>query len=324
MTLAQTELYGSVAADLSKVSEILAGQLTSEEAYLQEMVGRLSHRQGKMLRPALVLLAGRTVGRCADEHYILAALVEMVHLASLVHDDVIDEAESRRKMPSLNRMMGNEGAVLLGDYVMTGAFALCSSLRSHAANQILCNTCREICLGELMQVAHRRNFELTEAQYLDIIAKKTASLLSACGTFGGTFGAAAPQTTDMLTWYGHNLGMAFQIADDMLDLVGTEEEMGKTLGRDLEKGELTLPLIRFLATADGSAHTEMISALSHHPADGLGRIRQLLQESDALAYCGSLAQEFTDKALAAVDGLPPSEAKDCMAAVAEFVLSRRN
>lgn len=323
MTVLQAELYGSVAADLPRVCDILDAQLASQDAYVQRLVRRATEHRGKMLRPALVLLSGQALGRRAEEHYALAAVVEMVHLASLVHDDVIDEADARRSMPSANRTMGNEGAVLLGDYIMSGAFRLCSSLNSHQASQLLASTCHVICQGELMQVSRRGNLELDEAEYLDIIGRKTAWLLRACGLFGAMFTDAPDHLARRLAEYGHNVGMAFQIADDILDLAGTEEEMGKTLGRDLDKGELTLPLIRYLNSANGSAREGMIAAIMDVQPEDLGRIRQLLLDSDCLGYCQQLARGYVERAKSCLIDLPDSLERDCLSAVAEFVLTRR-
>jgi geranylgeranyl pyrophosphate synthase len=166
--------------------------------------------------------------------------------------------------------------------------------------------------------------DLTEPDYLDIIAKKTASLLRACGLFGATFAGAPPQLVNRIAQYGHHLGMAFQIADDMLDLLGSEEEMGKTVGRDLDRGELTLPFIRFLDTASATARAEMVAALDDAQPSSIQQILRLLRESDALAYCDRLARSYTERATSALEALPPSEARDCLAAIAEFVLSRRH
>lgn len=323
MTTAQAELYGSVAAGLPRVCDILDATLASDELSVQELLGTIQGRRGKMLRPALVLLSGHAVGRCTEAHDTLAAVVEMMHLASLVHDDVIDEADSRRERPSVNRTVGNEAAVLLGDYVMSNAFQLCTSIGSSHVDELLGSTCRVVCLGEMMQVAQRRNLRMTEAQYLDIIARKTAWLLRTCGLFGAHLAEADPDSTERLGRYGHALGMAFQIADDMLDLAGSEEEMGKTLGRDLAKGDLTLPLIRFLNTASDAGRSEMVDALSNGHPGGLERVRQLVLDGENMAYCSRIARDHADQAISLLDDLPPTEARDCMSAVAEFVLTRR-
>ncbi len=324
MALVQLELYGSVAEDLTKVWRILETEMASDEPSVVRLLDTLTYKRGKMLRPALVLLGGKAFDRVTETHYSLAAVVEMVHLASLIHDDVIDEADSRRNRPSVNQTLGNEGAVLLGDFVMAAAFETCSGLRSHEANRILSATCRTICVGELMQVAQRRNLELGEAAYLDIISKKTASLLRTCGQFGAVFGEADASAVMSLSRYGHDLGMAFQIADDVLDFVGSEEEMGKTLGRDLDKGELTLPLIRFLETRNGSARAALEGAIEDPRPERLGRIRELIHESDSLEYCRRLASRYAHQAVDHLADLPDSEARNSLIAVADFVLSRRH
>ncbi len=324
MTLAQqVQPYSSIVADLNRVADVLQQELSSDVPIVQDLVERLSPHRGKMLRPALVLLGGKASGDCGDEHYVMAAVVEMVHLASLVHDDVIDEADSRRQKPSLNRVMGNEGAVLLGDYVMSHAFRLCNSLESWEASRLLSVACNQICLGELMQVAERRNLALTEGQYLDIIAKKTASLLSVCCRFGAVLAGEDDRCGDALARYGHHLGMAFQISDDMLDLVGNEEEMGKSLGRDLEKGELTLPVIHFLANADEPQRAEALAAIGNGKPADVRRLRRLLVEGTTIPYCDRLAREHAEEAAKALKTLPDSEARESFLGVAEFVCTRR-
>lgn len=323
MTSVQTQLYGSVADDLPKVCDIVDAQLTSDDPYVRRLVARVIGKRGKLLRPALVLLSSRLLGRCMESHFALAAVAEMIHIASLVHDDVIDEADSRRNMPSANRAMGNEGAVLLGDYIMSTAFRLCCKQDSHQANQLLASTCHVVCHGELMQVSRRGDFEMSQDEYLDIIARKTAWLLRTCVLFGTLFTDAPKSASDQLAEYGHNVGMAFQIADDMLDLAGTEEEMGKTLGRDLAKGELTLPLIRFLSTADEASRSEMIEVIRNPQPEDWARIRELLLGSDCLEYCDRLAREYVEQANSCLLDLPDTLERDSLSAVADFVLSRR-
>ncbi len=324
MTIVQTDIYGPAAADIPRVCEIFDAELSSEDPYVQGLVSRVVGRRGKMLRPALVLLSGRALGQCRQEHVALAAVVEMVHIASLVHDDIIDEAHARRQMPSVNRVAGNEGAVLLGDYIIARAFHLCNSLRSHEVNSLLTDTCKMICLGELMQVSHRGDFELGEDRYLDIIAKKTASLMRTCSILGAVCAGADANTAAQFGRYGQNLGMAFQISDDLLDLYGTEEEVGKTLGHDLNRGELTLPLIRFLSAAPPASRQEMLVAIREGVRGGLSRIRRLLLDDGCIEYCRQLAGRYGDQAIACLDGLPAGDAKDALAALPEFVLLRRS
>jgi octaprenyl-diphosphate synthase len=324
MTLVQTDLYGPAAPDLPRVCELLDAELATEDRFIQNLLTRITNHRGKMLRPVLVLLSARASGWYSPEHLSLAAVVEMVHLASLVHDDVIDEAEARRCGPSVNRMIGNEGAVLLGDYIIAKAFHLCSSLRSHTINDLLTDTCKVICLGELLQVSNRRNLEISESEYLDIISKKTAWLMRTCGLFGTVSLGVTPEIRRHLGQYGLELGMAFQISDDVLDLYGSEEEMGKTVGHDLAKGELTLPLIHFLQTAGPAARREMVSLIGEQGSGPLGRIRELLGENSSPEYCLQLARDCSERAVGHLNGLPASEARDAMVALAEFVINRRS
>jgi len=322
MSIVQADLYGPVVTDLRHVGEIFDAALASEDPRVQNLVANITRRHGKMLRPALVLLVGRALDRLSDDHFVLGAVIEMIHVASLVHDDVLDEAPSRRNTPSANRLIGNEGAVLLGDYIMSQAFRLCCSMRSHEVNDELTDTCRMICLGELLQVSHRHNLDLGEAEYLNIITKKTAWLMRTCGVLGATLSGADPGTVASLGRYGLNLGMAFQITDDLLDLYGSAEEMGKTLGRDLAKGDLTLPLIRFLGTVGGSVRREMVAAIGDGRAVRLERIRDLLRDHDVMADCRRLARSYADRAVSCLEDLPCSDARDALANLADFVSSR--
>ncbi len=318
------ELYEPIQSDLAGVRELLNAELTGEEPFVRDLMGRLSRQSGKLLRPALVLLSGRAFAPCTPRHHTLAAIVEMVHLASLVHDDVLDEALARRSVPSINRLVGNEGAVLLGDYIMAKAFRLCSSLRSHEVNEELTETCRMICLGELVQVSQRHNLRLTEGEYLHIITRKTAWLLRSCCLLGARLSGVEDSAMARMGEYGLNLGIAFQIADDLLDLQGTEEEMGKSLGRDIAKGDLTLPLIRFLNTASGEPHRSMVAALSEPTPDSPDIVRRLLINSDCLETCLQLAREYGGLARICLEELPASPARDALFALTDFVASRRS
>ena len=322
MTTVQTELYGSVAAELPRVCDLLDAQLASDDACVQALLGKVAPQHGKMLRPALVLLSGRALGRCTEDHYALAAVVEMIHMASLVHDDVIDEADARRNMPSANRTLGNEGAVLLGDYIVSAAFRLCNSLRSHEANDIFGGTCNMICLGELIQVAHRRNLQLSEAEYLDIIAKKTAGLIRACAVFGAVFADADARCVDRLAEYGHNLGMAFQITDDVLDFTGDQRQLGKPVGSDLRQGLLTLPALSY---RDANPGDERLARIADHGRPPEAMILGLIADivgSGAIQASLEEAERFGRKARQCLETLPESPYRRALEELAEFTLAR--
>src|SRR3954454_25330228 len=242
-------LIDCVAPQLAVVEKRFLAELNSEIACVNTLVKHVSRFRGKMLRPTLVLLTGAACGELSDAHTVLATVVEMVHMATLVHDDVLDEAELRRKGATINHLRGNEAAVLLGDYLISHSFHLCSSLDSQFASRIIGRTTNQVCEGELLQIHHRNNLDLDEETYFQIISRKTASLCATCCLLGAKYAGASEVRMSQLELFGLSLGTAFQIQDDILDLIGDPTTVGKTLGLDLEKGKLTLPIIHYLRTA---------------------------------------------------------------------------
>src|SRR5205807_2219056 len=194
------------------------------------------------LRPALLLLTARACGRVSAAHHILGAVVEMIHTATLVHDDVLDNASVRRHVATVNAGWGNQASILLGDYLFTHAFHLCSSVDARAC-RLIGEATNRLCAGELHQVTERGNLDLSEDDYFAIIDAKTAELTSCCCRLGALYGGMDEEVVESLATFGRSLGMAFQIADDLLDLVGEERSAGKSLGTDLEQQKLTLPII---------------------------------------------------------------------------------
>jgi octaprenyl-diphosphate synthase len=239
-------VYEPIAADLAAADAVFAQELASEAPHLRDLIAHLAAYRGKRLRPALLLLTAKACGNVTREHHILAAVVEMIHTATLVHDDVLDEASLRRHAPTVNARFGNQRSVLLGDMLFTHAFYLASTTGSTMACRIIGETTNRVCAGELHQIAEQGNLELDEAAYFDIISGKTAALTGCCAQLGALFSGATEAVVESLSRFGHDLGMAFQIADDVLDLVGNEALTGKSLGTDVEQRKLTLPLIYLL------------------------------------------------------------------------------
>lgn len=311
-----------IAADLEKVCRIFDDELFSELPIVNELCDHVRQYRGKMLRPALLLLSGRACGGITDGHLTLAAVVEMVHMATLVHDDVLDEADLRRRRPTINRLEGNEAAVLLGDYLISHAFHLCSSLDSQDASQIIGATTNTICEGELQQVHHRGDFGLTVDHYLQIITRKTASLTGTCCRLGAHFAGADDDAVRSLENYGLDVGIAFQITDDVLDIVGSEKRMGKTLGRDLEKSKLTLPVIHCLHEGNGDLGRQLRRLLADYDHDRT-RLRQLLECTDSIRYALAAARRYVDAAVARIEELPPLDAYDALIRMARLVVNRQ-
>lgn len=317
------ELYAPVAADVEASAAIFRDELVSDQGFISDLCAHVARFHGKRLRPALLLLAARACGAVRPEHRVLAAVVEMVHIATLVHDDVLDEADIRRRSATVNRLWGNERAVLLGDYLISHAFHLCSSLPTPQAARMIAHTANTVCEGELMQVFHRENLALREAEYLDIISRKTASLIGVCGALGAIYAGAPREQVDALRQYGLAVGIAFQITDDLLDLTGDEAEVGKSLGRDVAKGKLTLPLIHFLRSQDEVLRARLITALRSADDQRYREVARLIASSNSIEYAQSTAERYVSSARQALDALPPSDARCALEAMAAFVLARR-
>ncbi|MCG3127195.1 MAG: Heptaprenyl diphosphate synthase component 2 [Phycisphaerae bacterium] len=318
-----TDLHTPVAAGLARVRQIIRDELHSDRPAVRELCAHVERYHGKMIRPTLLLLSGEAAGRVTDDHLTLAAVIEIIHLATLVHDDVLDEADVRRALPTVSRRWGNEQAVLLGDFLISHAFALCSSLDSQAASRLVGLTTNTVCEGEMMQVAQRGRLELDEPGYYDIIARKTAALIRTACVLGARHASADERTVDALGRFGQSVGIAFQIADDLLDLLGDEAETGKSTGRDLDMGKLTLPVIHHLRTADPRTRKESLTLLRSSGALARREFVERLESTESLDYARDAARSHVDAALEALTILPESDARSILRAMAEFIIDRR-
>lgn len=317
------ELYAPIAQDLEAAERVFNDELVSDQGFISDLCAHVARFHGKRVRPALVLLAGRACGEVTATHHTLAAVVEMVHIATLVHDDVLDEADIRRRAATVNRLWGNERAVLMGDFLISHAFHLCSSLDSQTASRLIGQTTNTVCEGEMMQVANRGNCELTEDAYLDIITRKTAALIETCCQLGAWAADADIDTVRRLRAFGRATGIAFQIIDDLLDLTGDESEVGKSLGRDMCEGEVTLPLIRYLQTADAGARREAIRMVEACGPGCQCELARRLRDSGSIDYAEAFARSQIAEACDALKGLPPTPARDSLLTMAQFVIARR-
>lgn len=317
-------LYAPIAAELAAAEDLLRSELSSDDPFVDRLVKHAFRLGGKRLRPALLLLAAKASGKVVRDHVVLAAVVEMIHTATLVHDDILDEADLRRHRETINATSGNEASVLVGDFLFTHAFYLASSLETTHACQMIGRATNIVCAGELRQIHGRGNFELSEAEYLSIIEAKTAELCACCCRLGAHYAGVSLACQDSLDRYGRNLGIAFQIADDLLDLVGHEISMGKSLGTDLEKQKMTLPLIRLLAESTPPERAEIIELLASNNRADRSQINLWLERSDALDYTREKACRYADAAREAIRHLSPSRERDVLAALTELVVSRHD
>lgn len=324
-------LTDCIAPQLAAVDKLFAAELRSDLDCVNTLIKHVARFRGKMLRPCLVLLAGKAAGasehngsaaELTEAHVTIATVVEMVHMATLVHDDVLDEAELRRKGATINHLRGNEAAVLLGDFLISHSYHLCASLGSQYASRQIARTTNIVCEGELLQIDNRNNMRLTEDVYFEIIKRKTASLCAACCRLGAHLSGASADVVDRFEIFGLSLGIAFQIQDDILDLVGDVSTVGKTLGSDIEKGKLTLPMIHFLKTAPREHGQLLLSLLESRERDKGEKIRNLILPSTSIQYARDAARRHIDRARSAIAELPESEARRSLDTMAEFVVTR--
>ncbi len=315
-------LYAPIAAELAEAERVFAAELASRHAFVQHLVEHCADFRGKRLRPALLLLAARASGEVRADHPVLAAVVEMIHTATLVHDDILDESEIRRHAATVNAEWGNETAVLMGDYLFTHAFHLAASLETTLACRWIGRATNLVCEGEMQQVHNRGNFDLDEEAYFAIIRGKTAELTAVACRLGAHHAGATGAVVDALEEYGRDLGVAFQIADDVLDLLGEEHAAGKSLGTDLEKQKLTLPLIRLLATAPADTAAEIRGMLAEARPEDRSIVRGYLDRSDALRYAWAQAERHAARAASALEMLPDSPAKIALKTLTHYVVRR--
>lgn len=318
----QATILSLIGNDLREMEVVFHRELRSNHPYVADVLTHLNTYRGKRLRPMLLLLTAQAVGEVDASHHVLAAVVEMIHTATLVHDDVLDDATTRRHVATVNSRWNNETSVLLGDYLFTHAFHLASSLESTLACRLIGRATNLVCEGELAQIHERGNSGLTEEQYFNIIEGKTAELCAVSCYLGAHFAGASEATTLAMDRYGRNLGIAFQIADDLLDVCGTEQETGKSLGSDLEKQKLTLPLIRLLAEATPEDAAKIREMLAHPSAESKAELNRLLKAGDALEYARQRAFEYVEGARAALACLADSPARQVLELLTEFVVVR--
>ncbi len=319
------ECFDPVAAELDALESCIQEQLRTNSQALQSLVHHISGYAGKRLRPALVLLSARATGReITPVHYDLAVIVELIHTATLVHDDILDEATVRRRVPTVNAIHGNHVPVLLGDFIYAHAFAMSVELPTPEASRILARVTKVVCRGEIEQIFDRFDFDLGEDRYLQIIEAKTASLYAAACELGSLYAGAVPEQVAALASYGRHIGIAFQVIDDCLDLIGDEAVVGKSLGTDLEGGKLTLPLLRLAETCDAADLERLRSLiLDDGIGDRRGRLADQFDLGPALDYSFGRADDFIRAAMGELERFEPSLAKEALKNVAEFVLCRK-
>lgn len=312
-----------VADGLEKMRGILLAEMADESKAVGDMTSHVGRFRGKQLRAGLVLLVGEATGNTTDEHATVAAIVELIHLATLVHDDILDGAETRRRVASVHTRWDNQTAVLLGDFLYARAFGLSTTLSSRLCSQLLSDTTRRICAGEIDQANKRYDFEVPYATYERIAGAKTALLYAAACELGARYPGANHQVGEQMRAVGYALGLAFQIIDDCLDLAGDPEATGKGVGTDVADGKITLPVLHAYALASEDTRAKIRDCYTRPDLeDRLTPLRALPELAAGLQFARGRAEELIGDANARLSTLPESRARRSIERLLDFVLER--
>jgi octaprenyl-diphosphate synthase len=318
------DFYAPIAGDLDEVEQVLARTLRSHYARVTPVVEHVRHYRGKRLRPVLLLLAARASGRLTSAHPVLGAVVEMIHTATLVHDDVLDEATVRRHLPTVNARWNNQTSILLGDYLFTHAFHLAATLDDVRACRLIGQATNRVCEGELCQVLASGDLNLTEEAYFDLIDGKTAELIACACQLGALYADAPESAVAALARFGRGVGLAFQIADDLLDLIGDEKTTGKSLGTDLDQLKMTLPLIHLLREAPEAVVARARQLLQTPGSGRRESLRPLLMRAGSLDFARRKGEELALRAGRELACLAPSPFRTLLEAMADQVMRRNH
>jgi octaprenyl-diphosphate synthase len=313
-----------IAADMRRVDGVIRTRLGSEVTLVSQVAEYIIGSGGKRLRPALVLLSSNAAGYQGEAQYELAAVVEFIHTATLLHDDVVDASELRRGRATANAQFGNPAAVLVGDFVYSRAFQMMVNVNNMRVMQVLAEATNTIAEGEVLQLMNCHDPDVDEARYLDVIRRKTAKLFEAAARLGAVLAGSPPAVESGLAEYGTRLGTAFQLIDDVLDYSGDAETIGKSLGDDLAEGKPTLPLIRVMAAGSPEDSAIVRRAVSEGGRDDFPRVLAAVRAAGALDYARSVAAREAEAARAALAPLPPSVAKDSLLELASFSVTRQS
>ncbi len=323
-TPALSQIFEPIRDDLELVDREFGRQVESQVAIIPTMGRYIQQGGGKRVRPAVLLMASRLVGYQGERAILFAAAVEFIHSATLVHDDIIDESDTRRGRPAVHARWGNDVTVLLGDYLYIKSMALALTHDTLDIVRVLCDATLKMIEGEIYQLTKNGDAGISEDEHFEIIRRKTAYLFGASSQIGGMLGARNPEREQALQQYGFNLGIAFQIVDDLLDVTGDLQALGKPVAADLVEGKMTLPLIHLLQQPGhaGEAIVREIIASKSATTDQWDEVLRLLREHKSIEYASRRAVEFAERAKKQLQAFPPSSERDALMALPDYVLSR--
>ncbi len=316
-------LRAPVSDDLQAVDELILKRLQSNVVLINQIGHYIVGSGGKRLRPLLVLLAARACGYRGKRHIDMAAIVEFIHTATLLHDDVVDGSELRRNRDTANAVWGNEASVLVGDFLYSRAFEMMVDLGLMRVMDVLSHATNRIAEGEVLQLLNTHDPDTDETRYMEVIERKTATLFEAGTQLGAVLSQVPREVEDQLAAYGLHLGIAFQLVDDALDYDSDSDTIGKHIGDDLEEGKPTLPLIRAMAVGSEQQRSMLHKAIEEGGRGRIDKVVAAIVETDALSYTAQLAKQHAAWACEALQGLPESDAKRSLLATAEFAVARR-
>jgi octaprenyl-diphosphate synthase len=318
------EVWKSLEPELAEVEKCITENLSSKAPLITDVGLHLLRGGGKRIRPLLLLLTARACGYTGNRHYLLAGIIEYIHTASLLHDDVVDDAKIRRGQEAANRVWGNQASVLVGDFLYSKALYLAVREQSQEIMDVLSEATTIMSEGEVMQLSQIGNLNLTEEDYLNIITNKTAVLIAAACHLGAILAQAPPERREQMCSFGVNVGIAFQLSDDALDYSAQEGKLGKKVGKDLQEGKVTLPLIHVLknATTDEAARIRRTFANEAPEGDALDFIFQCVEKYHAIEYTMQRTKFYVEKAKNALELFSSAPSKDALLAVSDFVYQR--
>lgn len=316
-------ILAPIADDMRGVDIVIRARLSSEVALINEIGGYIVNAGGKRMRPALVLLAARALA-CSDEvsPRLLAAVVEFIHTATLLHDDVVDHSDLRRGRRTANAVWGNAGAVLSGDFLYSRSFQMMVDAGRSAVMRVMADATNAIAEGEVLQLMNQGDPDVDEARYLRVIELKTAVLFAAAAELGAIAADTSPEWQKRMGVYGHALGIAFQLVDDVLDYVADPVESGKAVGNDLSEGKPTLPLIHAMRSGSAEETALVRNAIRDGKVTELGRILEIVERTGAIPYTRALAEQHAATAREAIRDLPASAWRDALMELTRFATNR--
>jgi octaprenyl-diphosphate synthase len=310
------------AVDMRAVDAVIHQRLASDVVLINQLGNYIVESGGKRLRPLLALLAARAYGYQGDQHHLLAAIIEFIHTATLLHDDVVDESDLRRGHETANALFGNAASVLVGDFLYSRAFEMMVEANTMRVMEILANTTNVIAEGEVMQLMNVHDADTSEVRYMEVIHCKTAKLFEAATRLGAVLCGRSAAEEAAMAAYGRHLGTAFQLIDDVLDYSSDSSAMGKNVGDDLAEGKPTLPLIYAMAQGNAEQSALVRRAIENGGYDLLDQVQQIIQATGALAYTESVAKQEAQLACAQLEHLPASEYREALLALADFSVER--